>query len=433
DQGKMPPKRTRAGPGKKESPATNAPQPEEEEERTRLPLPEGFYGSVLNAKWSHVLGFPEVDEYEEELVRMEVKEGQRPTQSWEYKSRGMSFELDGAVEQFSPPRPWLMVLSSEKGWPYSLQEGTALADCYVTAEAERVWKRLDGFLRMLFRHSTGGDSDVKRVLLLGTPGIGQSMTVGSYLLYQLLHYDAEQLQVAIYCLGGELAYVFDKTTQAVTEHEGAGSIVDAINDLSRRGKKGYIVYDVSEEGAPPPSGLPPDGWGMIVLGSLKQHNYKALATQLHTGLTVMNCPDEEEVKAMCAWRKRDCPEQERNKYYGAVYSRMFYVGPLPRYVLTEAEFNERTAAVESALQAITASAANDYLDRKDGNIWCPKNPFQQLVKIVRESKGCGLEGMRCTDICRSLGARVAQRLGEVLGSSEGFWRLVSAGDRRLRF
>ncbi|RNE97740.1 retrotransposon hot spot (RHS) protein [Trypanosoma conorhini] len=265
----MPPKRKRAVSGKKESHVTNAPQgrhraragpggdsekqpaarrrrleeapqPEEEEERARLPLPEGFYDSVFNARWSHVLGFPEANKYDEEVVRMEVKEGQAPTKSWKYKSRGLSFELDGAVKQFRPPRPRMMVLSSEKGWPYSLREGTALADCYVTAEAERVWKRLDVFLSMLFDPYTGGDSDVKRVLLLGTPGMGQSMTVGPYLLYQLLHYDAEQFQVAVYCLGGKLAYVFDKTTQTATEHEGAGGIADAINDLARRGKKGIL-------------------------------------------------------------------------------------------------------------------------------------------------------------------------------------------------
>ncbi|RNF22128.1 putative retrotransposon hot spot (RHS) protein, partial [Trypanosoma conorhini] len=336
-------------------------------EVARRRLPEDLYGSVLNASWSHVVGFPEVDEYEEELVRMEVKEGQRPTKSWKYKPRGLSFELDDAVEQFRPPRPRLMVLSSEKGWPYSLREGTDLTDCYVTAEAERVWKRLDVFLRVLFRRSIRRASNVRRVLLLGTPGMGQSMTVGSYLLYRLLHYDARKFQVAVYCFGGELAYVFDKTTQTVTEHEGADSIIAVLDDLARRGKKGYIIYDVSEEGAPPSSKLPPDGWGMILLASLKSGNFNTLAMQLHTSLTIMNCPDEKEVKAMCAWRTRGRPAQEQRKYWETVQDRMSQVGPMPRYILTEADFNEGTEVVNSALQAIDASVARDYFDLEEGN------------------------------------------------------------------
>ncbi|RNE97773.1 putative retrotransposon hot spot (RHS) protein [Trypanosoma conorhini] len=388
-----------------------------EEGRTRLPLPEGFYDSVFNAKWSHVLGHPG-GEGEERELRMEVKEGQSPTQSWEYKSRGMSFELDDAVEQFSPPRPRLMVLSSEKGWPYSLQDGTALADCFVTAEAERVWKRLDGGLRMLFSHPMGRNYDVKRVLLLGTPGIGQSMTVGSYLLYQLLHYDAEQLQVAVYCLGGELAYVFDKTTQTATEHEGAGSIVDVINDLAGREKKGYIVYDVSEEGAPPSPGLSPAGWGVIVLGSPEKYNYRALAMQLRVGLTIMNCPSEHEVKAMCAWRTRDRPAQEQKEYWETVYRRMDEIGPVPRYILTEADFNERTAAVNSALQAIDASVARDFFIHEEGNMWCPENPFQKIGKVERKRSQYGLEIMNVKTLSPNLKFQVEHRLCMVLSYDE---------------
>ncbi|RNF04682.1 retrotransposon hot spot (RHS) protein [Trypanosoma conorhini] len=399
-----------------------------EEGRTRLPLPEGFYDSVFNAKWSHVLGHPG-GEGEERELRMEVKEGQSPTQWWEFDLSGMFIKPLSDAEQFRPPRPRLMVLSSEKGWPYSLQDGTALADCFVTAEAERVWKRLNGFLRMLFRHSMGRDSEVERVLLLGTPGMGLSMTVGSYLLYQLLHYDAEQLQVAVYCLGGELAYVFDKTTQTVTEHEGAGSIVDVINGLAGREKKGYIVYDVSEEGAPPSSGLPPAGWGMILLGSPEKYNYRALAMQLRIGLTIMNCPSEPEVKAMCAWRTRDRPAQEQKEYWETVYRRMDEIGPVPRYILTEADFNERTAAVNSALQAIDASAARDFFTQEEGNMWCPENPFQKLVKIGRGRSEYCLELVCASHLSEDIRSRIRGRLCMVLS----YYELLSLSARASSF
>ncbi|RNE95082.1 uncharacterized protein Tco025E_10197, partial [Trypanosoma conorhini] len=57
-------------------------------EIARRPLPEGFYDSVLKARWSHVLGFPEGEGEDEVEMRMEVKAGQAPAHSWEYKMQG---------------------------------------------------------------------------------------------------------------------------------------------------------------------------------------------------------------------------------------------------------------------------------------------------------------------------------------------------------
>ncbi|RNE95136.1 retrotransposon hot spot (RHS) protein, partial [Trypanosoma conorhini] len=102
---------------------------------------------------------------------------------------------------------------------------------------------------------------------------------------------------------------------------------------------------------------------MIVLGSPEKYNYQALVMRLHTGLTVMNCPDGNDVKAMCAWRTRGRPAQEQKEYWETVGSRMSQVGPLPSYIFTEADFNGRTAAVSRALQAITPSVGRDYLDQ----------------------------------------------------------------------
>ncbi|RNE98785.1 retrotransposon hot spot (RHS) protein [Trypanosoma rangeli] len=46
------------------------------------------------------------------------------------------------------------------------------------------------------------------------PGIGRAVAACSCLLYQLLHYDAEQLH-AVACLIGERAFLFDRTTKTV--------------------------------------------------------------------------------------------------------------------------------------------------------------------------------------------------------------------------
>ncbi|RNF03694.1 uncharacterized protein Tco025E_08129 [Trypanosoma conorhini] len=45
----------------------------QKKKRVRLPIPEGFYDSVLSARWSHVLGFPEGEGEDEAEMRMEVK------------------------------------------------------------------------------------------------------------------------------------------------------------------------------------------------------------------------------------------------------------------------------------------------------------------------------------------------------------------------
>ncbi|RNE95847.1 uncharacterized protein Tco025E_09895, partial [Trypanosoma conorhini] len=161
-------------------------------EVARRPLSEGFYDSVLKARWSHVLGFPEGEGEDEVEMRMEVKAGQAPAQSWEYKMQGTTLRSVSHAGQFTAPRPRLMVLTSEKGWPYLLQEGTDMKDCYVNREADRVWRIVQGDLSGAFGVAGQQCLDLRRRLVIGTPGMGASMSVGFYLLHQLLRYDAGQ-------------------------------------------------------------------------------------------------------------------------------------------------------------------------------------------------------------------------------------------------
>ncbi|RNE99238.1 retrotransposon hot spot (RHS) protein [Trypanosoma conorhini] len=192
------------------------------------------------------------------VVRMEVREGQSPTQWWDYRRKGITYESVEDAGQFIAPRPRLLVLSSVKGWPYSLKKLIEMTDCYVNYEVERVWRVVQGDLEGAFGTDDLKGFDLRRRLLIGTPGIGKSVAVGSYLLHQLLHYDAEQIHVVVYCLGGELAYVFDKTTQTVTEHEGELHIINVMNFLVwQRKLKGYAIYDVDKKGREPSGDFPP--------------------------------------------------------------------------------------------------------------------------------------------------------------------------------
>ncbi|EKF98296.1 retrotransposon hot spot (RHS) protein, putative [Trypanosoma cruzi] len=221
---------------------------------------EGYYESVYNASWHHVVEVPGG-----EGTVMEVKEGE-PEQSWTYKTVGRTLEKNDAVQQSGEAPPRLMVLTSDRGWPYTWEQGVSefIPDCYVNCEVERVWRIVLGDLTKWFSSHGKKKISPRRRVLIGTPGIGKSMNAGSYLLYQLLHYDAEKLQMVAYCFGDE-ASLFDKTSKRVSRYEGGTSIMNIVKGFARRGVKGYIIYDVALKGRQPSNTLPCEGWGMIVV------------------------------------------------------------------------------------------------------------------------------------------------------------------------
>ncbi|RNC35406.1 retrotransposon hot spot (RHS) protein [Trypanosoma cruzi] len=79
---------------------------------------EGVYESVHNARRSHAVELPDGVERKKTGTGMGVHEG-KPEQSWSYKKADDAIEKNDAVQQFGATRPVLIVLASEKGWPYS--------------------------------------------------------------------------------------------------------------------------------------------------------------------------------------------------------------------------------------------------------------------------------------------------------------------------
>ncbi|EKG08206.1 retrotransposon hot spot (RHS) protein, putative, partial [Trypanosoma cruzi] len=204
---------------------------------------------------------------------MEVEEGE-PKQSWTYRAVGRTLERNDGLQQSGEAPPRLMVLASDKGWPYSwnVLHGTG-NDLCVNCEVERVWQIvLDDITKWFSNfHLTLNPSPLPRVLI-GTAGIGKSMNAGSYLLYQLLHYDVEQLPMVAYFIGSQ-SFLFDKITKTVSVYMDDPRIEDVVNIFSRRGVKGYCIYDVALASRQPPAGLPCRGWGMIVVTSPNKNEY----------------------------------------------------------------------------------------------------------------------------------------------------------------
>ncbi|EKG00130.1 retrotransposon hot spot (RHS) protein, putative, partial [Trypanosoma cruzi] len=267
---------------------------------------EGVYESVHNARWSHAEELPDGVERKKTGTGMEVREG-KPEQSWSYKKADDAIEENDAVQQFGAAPPMLMVLASEKGWPYSWNTIQDLPkDVFLNCELDRVWQIVKGDITAWFSPHGGTDFTPKPRVLFGTPVIGKSAAAGSYLLYQLLQCDAEKIQVVVHCFGGGDAYVSDKTTRAVTRCSDEDMCISELRSLRGHGRNVYIIYDVAKEGTPPPRHFAPtSGWGMIAVSFPKVTNYDEWAKQLQAARVIVNCPDELDVKAKCAWITRD--------------------------------------------------------------------------------------------------------------------------------
>ncbi|EAN82967.1 retrotransposon hot spot (RHS) protein, putative [Trypanosoma cruzi] len=345
---------------------------------------EGLYESVYNASWHHVVEVPG-GEGTQTGIGMYVREG-KPPQSWTYTAVGNTLEKDDSLEQSGAARPRLMVLTSDDGWPYTMNgPHRAGIDLCVNCEVERVWQIVKRGLSKWFNnfHLTLNPSPVPH-LLVGTPGIGKSMNAGSYLLYQLLHYDIKKLQVVVHCFG-DTAYVFDKTIQTVTKYMGNKTSKSVLGGLWQRGMKGYIIYDVAKKGTPPDTDIAPcKGWGMIVVSSPNLDNFSEWEKQSESVQIVMNCPEKDDVKAMCVWMKhnRQLPEEEAD-YWKKVEVRMDNLGPLLRYVFDQSKYKSRLDSCESIVDEMTLPDTNYYSVLGTGKMCDGSHVSHKLVKVVR--------------------------------------------------
>ncbi|EAN97715.1 putative retrotransposon hot spot protein [Trypanosoma cruzi] len=382
---------------------------------------EGLYESVYNASWHHVKEVPDGDERKKAGTGMGMKvEKGKPKQSWTYKKVGYTLEKDDAVQQSGEAPPRLMVLTSDKGWPYTLSVLNGCGnDLCVNSEVERAWQIVKDDLTEWFSNFdlTLNPSPLPHVLV-GTAGIGKSMNAGSYLLYQLLHCDVEKLQVVVHCFG-ETMYVFDKTAKTVTKYKGNKISKSVLRGFWQRGMKGYIIYDVARKGTPPDTDFAPStGWGMIVLSSPNLDNYDEWKTQVRARRIIMNCPDEMDVKAMCAWMKRGLKPNEQAEYWKMVEKHMEKVGPIPRHIFDEKSYIDRLGAVDGALLAIKLTDVGKYFTLGGSNLWYFEDPFHKLVKVVRARTEKGAELFLNASISADIGFRIADRLEKEMGAKD---------------
>nr|CCC52513.1 hypothetical protein TVY486_1015550 [Trypanosoma vivax Y486] len=362
-------------------------------------LKSGLYDSIYNATWGYV-----ESGHSAQPLGMKVMDStsKKPHAFWSDKELNKPVKSDDNGEEASRPNGLeMLVLTSEMGWPHRASGATA-NDVFVRREVLRTWNivKHDVDRWRASVHASGPQTFV----LVGTPGIGKSAAVGSFLLHQLLHCDAKKIPVVAYFVDGA-AYLFHKTGAESKTARYYGSTADglsAIDGLLDKGICGYFIFDTTQDQAPPMN-LPTSKWGGIVLTSPDVQGYKEWKDQKGAVHIFMNTHDKQEIKAIFAWERREVLlSGSRNRQtikdleneWKKTEERVDEVGPLPRYVFNEKLFRERQNEIRDVLSCADAQRLGNYVKilTKRGE-WDSYDASHKLMKLVRVM-GSGVEHQR---------------------------------------
>ncbi|EKG08819.1 retrotransposon hot spot (RHS) protein, putative, partial [Trypanosoma cruzi] len=133
---------------------------------------------------------------------------------------------------------------------------------------------------------------------------------------------------------------------------------------------------------------------------------------------VTNCPEENDVRAMCIWMKRNRPLQEQAEHWKEVRGRMNNVGPILRFIFGKQAYDDRIKACQQAVDGSTASE----LERNLG-IGCCYSPndsdlSRKLVRVVRVRRGNSIESPLTVLISPHLERETLSRLENEMKQSD---------------
>ncbi|EKG00476.1 retrotransposon hot spot (RHS) protein, putative [Trypanosoma cruzi] len=130
---------------------------------------------------------------------------------------------------------------------------------------------------------------------------------------------------------------------------------------------------------------------MIVVTPPNKSEYERWTKKMDATAIVIDCPEENDVRAMCIWMKRNRPLQEQAEHWKEVRGRMNNVGPILRFIFGKQAYDDRIKACQQAVDGSTASE----LERNLGIGYC-YSPIdsefsRKLVKVVRVRRGYNFE------------------------------------------
>ncbi|RNE95442.1 retrotransposon hot spot protein (RHS), partial [Trypanosoma rangeli] len=169
--------------------------------------------------------------------------------------------------------------------------------------------------------------------------------------------------------------------------------------------------------------VPSDEWGIIMLSSPNEKNFQAWAKQAGAIEIIMNCPDENDVRAMCEWGTRNTTEEEQAEYWRSMYMRMHDVGPIPRCIFNDNKYRKRVRDTNNILAGIDASDAVHYGMIGGKGMWPSNDASHKLVKVVRSITQGDVEGFVNMPACFSIESELIAKLLEVDEENDIFFRL----------
>ncbi|RNE95807.1 retrotransposon hot spot (RHS) protein [Trypanosoma conorhini] len=145
-------------------------------------------------------------------------------------------------------------------------------------------------------------------------------------------------------------------------------------------------------------------------------------------MIVMNCPDELDVKAMCAWRTRADSAGKQTEYWEMVKKHMDQIGPIPRCIFDANEIRDRVALVAHVLTLINASNADNYILVGENEMVPANDASHKLVKTVRMCRPGMVESFANLPVSSDIGDQLIIKLTEVGKQRDFLYQLWSLRD-----
>ncbi|AAQ15496.1 retrotransposon hot spot (RHS) protein, putative [Trypanosoma brucei brucei TREU927] len=396
----------------------------------------GLYDSICNAKWSYVMSG-----YDEEPLGLKVFDG-RPPRMWTKEE----VDVSHVPKTMNEPLPRhgnleIAVLTSQVGWPYTSFEknpndydinhkkGVGYvfnSDVYIRRETLRVWHKVKERLNQWLM----GEVAINPMfhVVIGTPGIGKSFSVGSLLLYKLLHYEASQLQIIIYVVRGK-AYVFHKPIGGragyvtfYSNYENAFTVVEQIVRDSSSGEdiKGYLIFDVDKDHHAPVK--PPVGCAGIALSSPNVRQFHEWSKQNTASHIYINCDTLKDLEAIhiSRWGKiapaygwsPPVAKEKIEREWQEIQGRILFVGPLLRHIGNLVSYDSQWTLIRGYINKLNDTYMNDYAEIfQNAAMWQTDKASHKLVRVVRVKEE---ELLSDTYRCRPLSSYTGQAILDFL-------------------